>query len=526
MIPKRDLGRLELIDQGAIGVVYRLSDFRLAGHGPLAYKELKQPDSHLTSQKRHQALEAMIRSVAFRAALGRADRDDLDAYTTWPLEMVEAEGTPCGCLMPLIPPEFFLTTRPSAGIPKELVFQLSWLSAKDSQAQRVGVDRSGLRDPLVRIALLAQLVYAIGRLHKHGVVYGDVSLKNAALALDPPRIRLLDCDAAAALSDVNRVQLHSSFFTPPEFAADKNRLQDQRSDIYKLGLCIIRGLQQGEGMTQAKDPAGLVGRLDAPAVQLIARAVGADPDGRPTAKELFTCLERNLRSKAAPPALHAVQLSRHALPRGTDVEVRWVATGADDHRIQGPNGLDIVLSDTGADPVRTTVTPSASGEITVEVRNSHGSAKAVAGEVQLFDLPPFQLDLQGRLPRPAIAALPHVRLPAAGHAFPPIPTVSTAAHRPAQIALPPLTPITDAASAVRGIASPLERLAGIHAAATEVGATVRSTLDPSLSEVPLGPAAEEVAAAARIVLDDVWWRLRGVIDQELQATPQRRAGAS
>ena len=242
--------------------------------------------------------------------LSPADRDDLDEYTTWPIDMVEEHGSPCGLVMPLIPADFFVQTKPPSGTGKEIVLDLSWLCAKDSQAQNEGVDRSGFQDLLIRIALLAQLVYAIGRLHVHGVVYGDLSLKNVALAVNPPRIKLLDCDAAAPVANPTRKQMHSPFFEPPEIKSGAQRLQDDRTDIYKLGLCVIRGLQQGKGISQTRNPAGLVGKLDAHAIDVVTRAVGTNPSLRPGAKELFHSLEANLLAKAAPPILHSVQLSR------------------------------------------------------------------------------------------------------------------------------------------------------------------------------------------------------------------------
>jgi len=317
MIRKQDLGTLHHIAQGA-GNVYRAPDLHLAGLPALAYKELRLDIPHAD---RDAARAAMTKSVAFRNSLPADDHNDLDRYTTWPVDLVDDGGTTCGLVMPLIPADFFLHTHPQTGPPKDVVFDLSWLSTPESQAQVQGIDRSGVRDVLVRIALLMQLVYAVGRLHKHGAVYGDVSLKNAALAVGPPRVKLLDCGAAAVRSDPSRVQLHSNFFKPPEIIAGTQKLQDDRTDVYKLGLCIIRGLQQGRGISQAKDPTPLGQFLDAQAVDTVARAVGADRDGRPTAKELFERLERSLLAKAAPPVLHSAALSRTAMLRGQDVEV-------------------------------------------------------------------------------------------------------------------------------------------------------------------------------------------------------------
>jgi len=523
MIRKQDLGQLDFIAEGGVGKVYRVPGFRLPGHAELAYKELKPTDKQFTPEKRQQALEAMLRSVAFRNGLSQADRDDLDEYTTWPIDMVDDQGGPCGCVMPLIPSSFFLTTHPPNGPQEELVFDLSWLSAKESQAQNRGIDRSGIRELPVRIALLAHLVYAVGRLHKHGAVYGDLSLKNAALAVDPPRVKLLDCDAVAALNDPDRVQLHSNFFSPPELDNDPARLQDDRTDVYKLGLCIIRGLQQGAGITQTKDPARLSGMLDASAVALIARAVGPDPTQRPSAKDLFYCLKQNLDAKMRPPELRSVSLGRRVLPRGTDVEVVWEATGGDEVRIQGPNGLDVRLPDTGASVARYCITPAASGEITVEVSNNHGSTRAVAGEVMLFELPALQLDMRGRLPRPDIGALPDVELPARSRTLPSAPAVSTGAHPPPRIAPPPLAPVTEVLSAVRTAAAPLEGLAAVHEPVVDVAAAARRALDTSLFGASLGPVAADSAGSARAVLDLACTQLRERVEKAMHDLDDRKA---
>lgn len=523
MISKRSLGTLTYIAKGGVGSVYRLPGFSLPGHPPLAYKEVHDSSpGPLKPAARQQALDAMAKSVAFRASLSQADRDDLDRYTTWPIDMVEDNGAPCGLVMPLIPPDFFIRTTPLTGAPEDLVFSLSWLCAKTSQAQSAGVDRSGVSDLLVRIALLAQLVYAVGRLHAHGVVYGDLSLKNAALAVNPPRIKLLDCDAAAALADASRVQLHSLTFTPPENLKGTQKLQDDRTDIYKLGLCIIRGLQQGQGVTQATDPAALAGKLDAHAIRVIARAVGDDRAQRPYAQELFDALVQNLLSKAAPPTVRSAWLSRAALLRGQDVEVIWDAVGGKEVRITGPNGLEIVLPDPGTVPARYVITPPASGRITVEVGNRHGNVLAVAGDVQLYELPAFHLDMTG-IPRPALPSVPAVAIPPVLHALPPVPMVSTAQHPAPRVELPPMTPVADALAATRAAHRPFDRLVGAAAPTNVVLQAATRFSSAGAAHPDLGGLAADAAAGVREVFDDARHQLRQHVAKEVQAALSRKA---
>lgn len=459
-VKRRDLGQLEELDRGAVGVVHRVRSYRLPGFpGELAYKEIR---SDIDPKVRSQATAAMTASVAFRESLTTADRADLDCFTCWPLSVVLDSGQVVGALLPLIPSDFFVTVRPHGRPPAQRVFNLSWLSAKESVARKQGIDRSGVSSALVRLALLMQLVYAVGRLHKHGLVYGDLSLKNAAVALQPPRLLLLDCDAVARLDDPGRDQQHSPFFCPPELQRSGNRrLQDQRTDVYKLGLCLIRGLQQGEGISQTTDPRGLLGTLDGPAVDMVARAVHPDPAQRPTAKELFLALERFLLSQAQPPVLDWANLSREMLLRGQDVTVHWSARGATEIRISAPNLTPIVIRDGAHLSGPYSFRPPASGEVHVHAANRHGETVISAGRIELFELPAFQVDLTG-LPHPHIDALPTLAVPD----FPTLPLRLADTSPVPQLDALDLTPVHDAlaqASAVlptHGVTPSLNALTG------------------------------------------------------------------
>ena len=93
----------------------------------------------------------------------------------------------------------------------------SWLIATPAQRQAAQIDLAGRRQDPSACVLLAQLVYAIGRLHKHGWVFGDLSFKNAVFALDPPRMMLLDCDGAADLRDLGpQAGASTPCWDPPE----------------------------------------------------------------------------------------------------------------------------------------------------------------------------------------------------------------------------------------------------------------------------------------------------------------------
>ena len=249
IIQKADLGSLTLLAEGAFGEVYRVPEYRLPGDPmELAYKEFTQ----------EQAVRAKsaAAAVAYRAGLSPAEQADLDSRAVWPRMLVEEpRDTVKGLLMPLIPAEFFCRLAdPLTGVLVDRPLEMTWLAS--SAGQRAAAQLA-LREvnKLDRLILLGQLVYAIGRLHKHGWVFGDLALRNAVFALDPPRVLLLDCDGAAPLSDPSRRQATTPYWDPPECPPrGPQRLQDDRTDVYKLGLAILRCMAPGKGAATAMSP--------------------------------------------------------------------------------------------------------------------------------------------------------------------------------------------------------------------------------------------------------------------------------
>jgi hypothetical protein len=104
-------------------------------------------------------------------------------------------------------------------------------------------------DKTERLILLTKLACAIGLLHQHDWVFGNLNFSNVAFALDPPRLMLIDCDNAAALADLRRRQPSTVFWDPPECPIiprstkwRQQELQDTVTDVYKLALAILRCL--------------------------------------------------------------------------------------------------------------------------------------------------------------------------------------------------------------------------------------------------------------------------------------------
>lgn len=398
-VSETSLGKLADLAEGGFGKVYRVPDYHLPDDpAPLAYKKF-------TKHEAEQAASAE-RAVAFRAAMDAASQADLDSHSTWPRAVVEDQrGSVVGLLMPLIPPDFFFRgPDPDTGQPSDRPRDLMWLFTDAAYRAKAQVDVPDT-DLTERLILLGKLTYIVGRLHKLGWVFGDISGKNAVWALEPPRMLLIDCDGAAPLSDPRRDQGHTNTWYPPE-SQRHHVLQTEATDVYKLGLVILRALTLTQ---QAKDPAQLVaGRdVDAAGVVLLARAVSPNPGVRPTARELYLYLRQAVAGVAQPPQVAFARLRKHFLIRGQDARVDWQIANATRATLSAGGQrypVDLVRHFDGFG-----FRPDQSGPVTLTVSNRLGSLTFDLGEVTLYELPEFSVTIP-QLPMPHVPALPALSL--------------------------------------------------------------------------------------------------------------------
>jgi hypothetical protein len=399
-VSEKSLGIRKPISEGGFGKVYRLENYRLPGDPtPLAYKEFT---TDIVGQAR-----SAERAVDFRQAMSADAQANLDQVAVWPRALVENQGgAVIGLLMPLIPKDFFFNGNDvMTGEKKDLARGIEWLFTEAAYLAKAQVDIPH-PDQTERLILLGKLVYAVGRLHKLGWVFGDISGKNAVWALRPPRVLLLDCDGAAPLSDLSRVQGNTPTWEPPELGATVHPLQTELTDVYKLGLAMLRALTQ---TMQAKDPGRIVvgQAVDTTGAMLITRAVDRSPSVRPTAKELYNYLRRVVAAVAQPPQVAFARLRKTFLIRGQDAHIDW----------QIANATEVTVSADGQahklDPKRHvdgySFRMDRSGPVTLTVSNNLGSLVLDLGEISLYELPPLSVNLPP-LPSPNIPALPRLSL--------------------------------------------------------------------------------------------------------------------
>lgn len=115
-----------------------------------------------------------------------------------------------------------------------------------------------------------------------------------------------------------------------------------------------------------------------------------------------------LDGRTEPPDVRGASLTTPYRLRGQDARVECEVANADDIVVEAADGQRIVVPPAGG---RTSVAfrPERSGAVTLTARNRFGTVTADLGELELFELPPFEIR-DVRLPRPDVPALDPVLL--------------------------------------------------------------------------------------------------------------------
>ena len=399
-----ELGQLRFLADGASSKIFAAPELRLPGSASaMVYKEF-------TSDRVNRARSASL-AVAFRAELSPEERRELDRFSVWPRAVVEdSSGGGCGLLMPLVPAEYFIQ-RPDLGA-RYVTGRLRDMDALAGGSRQSKAGDVDFQDPDLtdRLFLLAHMVYALGWLHKHGWVFGDLSFRDAAFALEPPRLMLLGCDSAAPLADLHRRQVSTPGWEPPECSSAAvssqqpgMRLQDEATDVYKLGLAILRCLAPSHDTATAASVGHLGRELDQDGVDLISRALSADRSRRPAARDLYRYLRRAASLRAAVPEIALAKLITPFVVDGSDALIEWMIKGATSVTVSVGDQQDILV-DFAANPRGYAFQPHESGSVSIEAYNRFGTVSTHLGDVRLYELPSLTVSL-GQIPRPQVTVV-------------------------------------------------------------------------------------------------------------------------
>jgi hypothetical protein len=355
--------------------------------GPLVYKEYKTP---LTST-------AVIGPVvAARNNLNPIERARLDRMATWPVRMVVEQGTVLGVVMPRIPAAYFDDLRlPSGGRESTI---------RDAQNLFIESDRCrwlGRPDPNVeqRLRVCRDFAGALRYLHDElDLMFGDISSTNEVYRLtDTPMVMLLDCDGFRR-PGTSGAQLNTPDWVPPEGGA-----LTVATDLYKLGLFILRCLTPGKQCSTGTDPAAALHHLDPAGGDLLRRSVSADPSNRPTAAEWFRQLSLLLGEPIDPPTILRAELDRPFVCAGQPVSVSWEVANATTIEIVAQQRVE--YADGRGGQGATTVVPEQTCFIHLRARNDLGTDERLLGPVAVLAAPRIE-----HVP----ASLPELPLPDLG----------------------------------------------------------------------------------------------------------------
>ncbi|HEY2223961.1 hypothetical protein [Actinomycetospora sp.] len=390
---------------------------------------LPETDAELV-YKRYRAAgptDAVPDVVAARLALTDADRARLDSMTTWPLRRVVDAGTLHGVVLPRIPPAYYRSMiAPGTGEVKTGPREAQGLMVPEPHGTRVlGV--TTVPDLDARLVVGRDLAAVLMLLHdRMGFAYGDISAKNVLVRLDEsPRVLLIDCDAARP-SGSGTTSLDTPDWDPPEGGP-----ATIASDVYKLGLFVLRALTPVAQGSYNRDPSWAINDLDADGFDLLRRSLHTDPQRRPRAAEWFVHLSRLLGDPVVPPRFLGCGLSETLVAPGDTTTVLWRLDEPGEVTVTS-HGRTLGTVSAPAGPGRLEVTPTASGVLRLHARNAAGEQDTAVGAVMVLSPQPTA-DLpvpMPNLPRwdlPSAPVPPPVNLPPAVYgstvtAFPPVPT--------------------------------------------------------------------------------------------------------
>ncbi|MFF1871801.1 hypothetical protein [Kitasatospora herbaricolor] len=217
--------------RGGQGMIHRI-----AGQPGLLFKRYLQP-----AKVNGHALTELVR---LRHGLPPAERERLDAQAAWPLCRVVDAGRCVGFLMREAPRT--MRWQPASGSSK--LTELQHLFYPERPATR-GVTRP---EPPQRLALVLELAALVDRLHRWGLVFGDLSQANILWSVVPePAVFLLDCDGArksGALPVLD--QTDTPNWADPRAPHGSRASTD--SDRFKAALIIGRALAQDPYLTPDK----------------------------------------------------------------------------------------------------------------------------------------------------------------------------------------------------------------------------------------------------------------------------------
>jgi hypothetical protein len=213
-------------------------------------------------------------------------------------------------------------------------------------------------------------------------VFGDISATNEVFRLDTrPMVMFLDCDGLRRPGSVASTdQLNTPDWVPPEASS-----LTEPTDLYKLGLFILRCLTPGPLCSTSTDPARALSELDPEGGDLLRRALSVDPHDRPSAAEWHRRLSVMLGEPVEPPTIRHAALDRPFVCAGQPVTVTWDVENA--IGVEAITNVDRQRADGRPGSGAVSVVPDRTCFVLFRAHNDLGTAEELLGPVAVVEAP-------------------------------------------------------------------------------------------------------------------------------------------
>ncbi|NIL74893.1 hypothetical protein RhoFasB10_00985 [Rhodococcus sp. B10] len=371
-VDKASLTIESTLGEGGFGTVYLVKTS--SGSNQFAYKEFKKVSAD--------ELANLDLLVTFRKKLSAPEKAELDSFAAWPLELVTSKGATVGYLMEVLSDRFIeqsiVQTSGTGSSPRSL----DWL-AKPDHAARNGASLVVPEDDIAtRTMFAAKLVYAFNFLHKRGIVFGDVSLRNILHADAPAEIKLIDLDSVRIESQSpNFRQPHSTGMLPKE-CREGQKEQTIATDMFKVAYVVFSILAS---VVQVSNSSGIENKVDDAGMTLFGRALNGKATERPSAAEWYRYLYDRVAALMNPPELSSFTATPRYQLRGEPIQLAWEVEGHRSLKLEMPSGEVRDLGGSASNTLEVLV--EAGGQYRLTAENDNGTVTATTATVRVFDVP-------------------------------------------------------------------------------------------------------------------------------------------
>jgi len=224
--------------------------YEVVGHSRFVYKQFYDPTERPLPIE--DSLEAYLEIVRLGELLDTTLLSH-GVFVLWPLAVFGEGDAVDGYLMRMIPQRFYLDMRTPYGVQRKLATLDYALPLKPRQVFRP-VHQATLENLL---EILQQVALFLNTLHRHDMVYSDISFSNVLFSLDPVGVLIMDLDPVHNITRPlisRKDNVHTPDWADP-LAKTGQEPYGFDLDRYKFSLLVYRLLGPNEnGQTSINLP--------------------------------------------------------------------------------------------------------------------------------------------------------------------------------------------------------------------------------------------------------------------------------